>query len=199
MHISTNSTPSMHPFLPPRGSDAIRVIQNGGLVLLPTANLWQVISDFRLTATRQRHLSLCPPTATNRPELIFSDLDLLHKWIPRLHPKLDNLLMYHRRALTILVDRPATIPIELSDSQGKVAVRLIQDSYCYRLSEDINAPLLATLAQPVGANLPLSFGQLRSDLLRSVDYVVKRRQRDQIGPAPAVCIQLNELDEIEFL
>ncbi|MEM6879037.1 MAG: Sua5/YciO/YrdC/YwlC family protein, partial [Bacteroidota bacterium] len=163
-------------------------------------NLWQVISNFRSPETLNRHLSVCPPTQVNRPELLFADLDQLHQWVPTLHPKIDSLLLYHRRACTILLPRPARIPALLADANNRVAVRLIMDSFCYQLSEGMDAPLLATLAIPRGARqIPVSFGKLRSDLLRDVDYVVQRRQRDQLGNGPAVRLYLNESEEIEFL
>lgn len=199
MQTTTNFLPSMHPYLPPRGSRALTTLHRGGLVLLPTANLWQVVSHPHFATAGERQFSLCPPSVNNRPELLFSDLELLKNWVPDLHPKLENLLVYHKRAVTLLVDVPRA-PAGMRDRDGLTAVRLIRDSFCYRLSEDLELPLVATLAQATGTDIaPSHFGRIRSDILQGVDYVVKRRQKEYLGDDPTVVIRLNELDEIEFV
>ena len=199
MQTTTNFLPSMHPYLPPRGSQALSTLHRGGLVLLPTANLWQVVTHPHYSTANERQFSLCPPSIHNRPELLFADLELLKSWVPDLHPKLENLLVYHKRAVTLLVHVPQA-PGGMRDRNGLTAVRLIRDSFCYRLGEDLELPLVATLAQANGADLPPShFGRIRSDILRNVDYVVKRRQKDFLGDDPTVVIRLDEMEEIEFV
>ncbi|MEM8582822.1 MAG: Sua5/YciO/YrdC/YwlC family protein [Bacteroidota bacterium] len=199
MQICKNFTPDMHPFLPPPANRALQTIGAGGLVLAPTANLWQVLSDVRKAGVLHRHLALCPPGQLNRPELLFADLDQLQEWFPGLHPKIDSLLIYHKRPCTILLPRPERIPRVLEDGQGLVGVRLIMDSFCYRLNERIDGPLLATLAMPRGSLLPTSFGKVRSDLLRSVDHVVCRRQKEVLGERAATALYLDENDEFAFV
>ncbi|MEL6356825.1 MAG: Sua5/YciO/YrdC/YwlC family protein [Bacteroidota bacterium] len=200
MQTSTNYSPSMHPYLPPLGSEALTTIHRGGLVLLPTANLWQVVTHLHDTAAIDRLLALCPPSSFNRPELLFYDLDLMRSWVPNLHPKLETLLSYHRRPLTLLIEGCPKAPASLRDVNGRVAIRLIQDSFCYRLGEDLELPLVAALAQAPGTQvIPNRFGVIRSDVLRGVDYVVQRRQKDILGHAPAVVITIDDEDEIVFL
>lgn len=189
----------MHPFLPPIANDALDTIVEGGLVLAPTANLWQVLSDYRKADTMNRHLALCPPSPVNRPELLFADLEMLQKWFPRLHPKIDNLLLYHRRPCTVLLPISKKIPDQLADNNGLVAARLILDSFCYRLSEELESPLLASMAMAEHTDLPVRFGKVRSDILRQMDHVVQRRQREDVGDGPAVTLYLNEADEIVFI
>lgn len=196
---TSTKNPRMHPFLPPRGSEALSILHQGGLVLLPTANLWQLVSHPHFPYATQRQLELCPPTHSNRPELLFYDLELLKEWVPNLHPKLETLLLFHRRALTLLVEVPMANPA-LQDDRGLTAVRLIQDSFCYCLGEDLELPLLASVAQAAGdATLPLRFGQIRSDILQGADYVVRRRQLETLDVAPTVMVCLNKNDEVVFV
>jgi len=54
---------------------------------------------------------------------------------------------------------------------------------------------------PGADQLPISFGKIRSDVLRASDYTVKRRQRDVLGQFRAVSARFDgsEEGEIEFL
>lgn len=191
-------SPAYHP-PPPRGFRALSTLRRGGLVLLPTANLWQLVADARQPETVRRMLSICPPSTQNRPELIFPDRETLLEWCPELHPKLDGLLIYHRRALTVLTPATPPIPASFVDERGEVAVRLALDSFCYRLCEDQEAPLAATLALGAGASdLPTRFGRIRSDVLRAADHTLQRRQTEELDTLPAVRVRL-EGDELEFI
>lgn len=200
MQTSTNYTPNMHPFMSPRGNEAIATLQRGGIVLLPTTNLWQVVCSPDYPQAIYRQLQLCPPGRTTRSELIFPDLEMLREYVPQLHPKLETLLIFHKRPLTILVDDFPKAPNQLKDAKGRVAVRLIQDSFCHQLAEDMDSPLVATTARANGSPiLPLSFGRVRSDVLQGVDYVIRRRQKDLIADAPAVVVCLDDKDEVVFV
>lgn len=200
MNIRTNPLPEMHHPLPPLGYQALSTLQAGGLVLLPTANLWQMAANVAHPAAIQRLLQACPPSPVNRPELVFADAETLFSWCPRIHPRLFTLLAYHKRPLTLLVPVGKRVPLALIDQRGEVAVRLAMDSFCYRLCEDLEAPLVT--CQAIGSGdrtLPTSFGKIRSDVLREADYTVQRRQREVLGSHRAVSVRMGPDDEIEFL
>lgn len=191
----------MHHPLPPLGSRALSTLHEGGLVLLPTANLWQMTAHIKYTRAVEKLLRVCPPTLLNRPELIFADQDVLRQWCPRIHPRLDTLLSFHRRPLTLLVPAGRNIPLRLVDPNGEVAVRIAFDSFCYRLCEDLEAPLVSSLAMGQGAKeLPIRFGKIRSDVLRAANHTVQRRQFEDIGRFLPVRARYNEATgEIDFI
>ena len=199
MDIRTNFTPSVQHQLPLRGSGALTTLKSGGLVLLPTANLWQVVTDATNHASVSDLLHTCPPNKRNQPELIFADRETLVEWFPHIHPKLDTLFIYHGRALTVRIRASARVPIALIDQRDEVNVRLAMDSFCYRLCEDMGGPLLAAFAMGPGQqSLPTRFGQINSDVLRRADFTVMRRQKETLASRPAVRVRMDE-DELEFL
>lgn len=200
MNLRTNPTPRMHHPSPPRGSRALSVLHNGGLILLPTGNLWQLAAHVAHPPALDRLVSACPPETAGRPELLFADRATLWEWCPRVPPKLDALLVYHERPVTLLVPAGRRVPLRLVDGNGEVAVRLAYDSFCYRLCEDVEGPLITTLATGRSSDEPpISFGKVRSDVLRTADFTVQRRQRDVLGTRPAVTARLGENEELIFL
>jgi L-threonylcarbamoyladenylate synthase len=200
MNIRTNPLPEMHHPLPPLGSQALSTLHAGGLVLLPTANLWQLAASIHHPPAVQRLLRVCPASSVNRSELVFADQEDLFDWCPKIHPRLYTLLSFHKRPLTLLVPAGKKVPLALVDHNGEVAVRLAMDSFCYRLCEDLEAPLVTCQAAGLGeSQLPTSFGKIRSDVLRTADYTVKRRQREELNPSRAVAARYGKDGEIEFL
>lgn len=185
--------------IPPSHPDELSSLQQGGLVLLPTANLWQLVVQADNYAAVGRMLQLCPATDTNRPELIFTDRPALLAWFPRLHPKLDTLLSYHGRALTILTPANDRVADALVDKAGEVAVRVAIDADCHALCKHLGSPLAGILAVGLGQqDLPTRFGKIRSDVLQAATFTVTRRQREDLDTQPALRIRLNN-EEVEFV
>ena len=88
------------------------------------------------------------------------------------------------------------VPLRLIDQRGEVAARLAHDSFVYRLCEDLEAPLVAALALARGSeDYPVSFGKVRSHVLRAAEFTVQRRQREVLGdgPVPVVRMEGGEL------
>ena len=195
----STSTPPTPPHLLPLGTGALSTLRKGGLVLLPTSNLWQLVTDARQPAAVRRLTGACRGGSANCPELVFADRESLLAWFPNFHPKLDTLLSYHGRTVTMFTPATNMVPSVMVNERDEVAVRLALDSFCYRLCQDLEAPLAAVLAMPPGAkDLPTRFGKVRSDLLQLADYTVQRRQREELDSAPAVRVRMDE-DQLEFL
>ena len=185
--------------MPVRGTGALSALKAGGLLLLPTANLWQLTADATQVSAVNALLETCPATRVNRPELIFPDRETMLRWFPDLHPKIDTLLIYHGRALTISLPASRRVPISMIGPGDEVNVRLAMDSLCLQLCEDLEGPLAACFAMGHGQKmLPTRFGQINSDVLYRADYTVMRRQKEPLGSRPAVRVRMQE-DELEFL
>lgn len=190
----------MHHPLPNFGRRALPTLQAGGLLLLPTANLWQLCAKANHPDAVRRLLLSCPPSKFNRPELLFTDPEVLFHWCPRIHPRLHTLLSYHKRPLTLLVPAGPRVPLALIDDKGEVAVRVAMDSFVHRLCEDLEVPLASSMAVGPGASeLPTSFGKVRSDVLEAAQHTVRRRQRETLGKFRAVSARFGDDGEIEFL
>lgn len=190
----------MHHPLPPTGSRALSTLHAGGLVLLPTSNLWQLTASAAHPSAVERLLRACPPGPSGSAELVFADRETLWEWCPRIPPKLDALLVYHKRPLTLLVPAGQRVPLRLIDHNGEVAVRLAGESFCYRLCEDLEGPIVSCLAMGKDSkDLPTSFGKIRSDVLRAANYTVARRVRDVLDTQTSVAVRLGEDGELEFI
>jgi len=147
----------------------------------------------------RRLLHACPISQHNRPELVFPDAEMLFAWCPDVHPRLFTLLAYHKRPLTLIVPAGPLVPLALIDGRGEVAVRLAMDSFCYRVCEDLEDPLVCAHAIGFGeTEAPTCFGKIRSDVLRAADLTVKRRQREEIGRFRAVSARYGKEGEIDF-
>lgn len=171
-----------------------------GLLLIPTDTVWSIACDATDRVAIERLRRLGKPTRERPIEILFNDIEQLKVYVDRLHPRLETLLLYHLRPLTIITERALGLPERALLPDGTLAARLTQDKYCRQLIEAMGSPL-ATLAASASQQLPApaGFGYIRSDVIENVDYVARYRQKDRQADELSVMVRLDELEELHFL
>lgn len=183
--------------------DAASVLKNEGLVLLPTDTLWSVacLADDPVAIERMRRI--IPPSKVQPYEVLFNSLNMLKSYSPKLHPRLETLLVYHSRPLSILTDATGNLSHPLVAPRGQMTARIANDSYCRNLIRIVKKPLLIASAYFPKSPYPSHFGKVRSDIIEGVDYVSKYRikySRLNINQEkPTVLVSINAKKEFEFL
>lgn len=178
---------------------AAAVLENEGLLLLPTDALWCVacLADDPVAIERLKRLKRGQGETTF--EILFSSLEMLKEHAPRLHPRLETLLSFHFRPLTILTEAGPHIRSNSLQADGRMAARVVRDQYCQGLIKMMGRPLATTVAHFDNSPYPDHFGRVRSDIIGSVDYVAKYRPREASTGRPTIMVQLDHNNELEFL
>ena len=104
---------------------------------------------------------------------------MLKEFVPGLHPRLETLLVFHNRPLTIVFKKVENFPLELLEPDGSIAIRLVKDVFSKLIIQRTGKPLMATYANLEEDDFPPYFGAVSSAVIQKVDYVVKFRQKEK--------------------
>ncbi len=178
---------------------ALTTLQQGGILLYPTDTVWSIGCDATNTLAIEKVKRLKQHTSTGGFEILVDSIQMLRQYVAHLHPKIETLLLYHVRPLTIVFDRARNLPAEVIAPDGSVAIRLVQDAFCSSLICDFGKPLLATFASMSEGTFPVNFGAISSEVIEGVDFVVKHRQGEKKTSEPSVVVRLSRRDELIFL
>lgn len=197
MTTFTNEMKGMASFQEIEG--ALEILHNGGLLLYPTDTLWSIGCDATDPVAIERVCNLKGRKSTEDFEVLVDSLEMLRQYIDHLHPKLETLLAYHVRPLTVIFENGRNLPERLLAARRRVAFRLAQDKFCRTLITAFGRPLIATPAHSHDQPYPVNFGAVSSVIIEGADYVVKYRQNEKEAGEPAVMVQLSRRDELVFL
>ena len=177
-----------------------KILSSGGLVLLPTDTLWSIACLPSHSNTLNRLIQLKRQKYADNFELLVSSVGMLKQYVEHLHPRLETLLAYHLRPLTMIFDNPTNLSSDALDAAGNIHIRLVQDPFCAALLEHLNQPLISTFAHVRDSVPPMNFGAISSEIIQGVDYVVKYRQNDKnIDELPVMVKLLEDQEELEFI
>lgn len=178
---------------------ALAALQNGGLILLPTDTVWSLASLICFPEAVNRLKQLSSNQEEEPLELLVGSVEELKRHVAHVHPRLETLLLYHNRPLSVVFDEPVAIPANALRLDGRMAIRIALDPFVRDLIEQAGLPLVVTPAPAPDRQISGHFGGISSEVLQMMDYVVKYRQGErQIGELP-VMVQLSGEEELDFL
>lgn len=180
-------------------SDIVRILNDDGIICYPTDTIWGIGCD----ATNEVAIARISNLKGRPPEkgyiLLVDSIEMLKRHVPKVHPRLETLLAYHQRPLTVIYDRSVGLPASVKAPDGSIGIRVVQDEFCRTLIAALGKPLLSTSANRSGQAFPPTFGAISSDILSNVDYVVKYRQDDKEPQEPSSIARLDRHQELDFI
>ncbi|MBN8685337.1 MAG: Sua5/YciO/YrdC/YwlC family protein [Chitinophagales bacterium] len=180
-------------------SEITALLERGAVICFPTDTVWAIGCNVFDEAAIQRISDLKGGRPDKGYVLLVSSIEMLKRYVPKLHPRIETLLSFHERPLSIVYDKNEGLPASVKAPDGSVAIRVVQDEFCRQLIESLGRPMLGTVAARTDAPFPPTFGAVSSEILGGVDYVVKHRQDDKEPAEPSPIAKLDRHLELDFL
>ncbi len=179
--------------------EAIQVLEQGGIILFPTDTIWGIGCDATNDAA-VRKLNLLKDRPVGKGYvLLAADTKMVSSYVEQVPPKIDTLLSYHVRPLTVIYNGGHSLSPSVIAPDSTVAFRIPLDQMCKDLLTDYGKPIVATSANVNGQPFAKHFGEISSDILLHVDKIFNYRRSDKNFGTPSIIAKLNRKDEIEVI
>lgn len=180
-------------------NEILNILNNKGVILFPTDTIWGIGCD----ATQEDAVKKVYDIKNrdiNKPLIVLvSSLEMLKDYVESIHPKIETLLMFHERPLTVIYEEGKNLAANVIAKDGSIGIRVVLDEFCKSLIEAFGKPLVSTSANISGQPFPRNFGEISSDILEQVDYVVKIRQNEKSLNTPSIVVKLDDKEELFFI
>lgn len=177
----------------------LEVLEGGGIILFPTDTIWglgcDAFNEEAVSAVRQ-----IKRVDTEEPMVLIVDsLEMLRRYVRTIHPRMETLLAYHQRPLTVIYEDPMHVPDFLPAADRTLAIRVVKDPFCQALVRKFGRPLVAAAPHRKGEDPPSRYGEISSELLTRVDYTVRYRQEERESCELSVMVRFDESGELIFV
>jgi L-threonylcarbamoyladenylate synthase len=178
---------------------AILILQKGGVILYPADTIWGIGCDATDPEAVQRVYTIKGRAHTKPLIVLVSHLDQLYEVVKTVHPRIDTLLHFHERPLTVIYPKAKEQYNHLAAPDGTLAVRIVTSGFCHELLDAYGKPLVSTSANHSGDPSPLKFGNISSDIISSVDFALPAFTERDLTGRPSVIARYDENGELDFL
>jgi len=180
--------------------EAVAALERGGTILFPTDTIWGLGCDACNAAAIDKVYKVKERDKGNPFILLASSIAMIKEYVRQVHPKIETLMAYHHRPLTIVYDKAKNLPNNAIAADGSVAFRIPQDEYCRYLIQNFGKPVVATSANISKEPFPNNFSEISTVLKKRVDYISNYRQNETTKlNDPSVIVKLSGRGELVFL
>lgn len=178
---------------------ALKVIQDGGIILYPTDTIWGIGCDATNTEAVQKIYKL-KQRAESKSMIILLDTDAkLPSYIRDVPELAYNLIEYAENPLTLVMPGARNISPALIAVDGSVGIRVAKHPFCEALIQRLRKPLVSTSANISGKPSPQYFSQVEQEIIDGVDYVVDIDQHSMEIKNPSTIMRLEADGRFEFI
>jgi L-threonylcarbamoyladenylate synthase len=180
--------------------EILTALKNSGVILLPTDTIWGLSADITDDSAIEKIISIKKRVPEKGFICLVDSLEMLKTYVGKLHPRIETLLHYHHRPLTVIYDAPI-LPVSkhICANDGSIAIRIVQDPFCANLIKLFGKPIVSTSANVSGSPFPTGFGSISSEILQQVDFVVRYKQHTKETVMPSTIVRLSNDEELDFI
>jgi L-threonylcarbamoyladenylate synthase len=178
---------------------AIFILQEGGVILYPADTIWGIGCDAANQEAVKRVYAI-KGRSFNKPLIVLvPDLNMVYEVAKAVHPRIDTLLHYHERPLTIIYPKVNERFRHLAGPDGSIGVRIVLSGFCHELLAAYGRPLVSTSANLSGEPTPVKFGNISSAIIRQVDFALPAYTENDMTGRPSAIARYDDNGELDFI
>ena len=177
----------------------IGVLNKGGLILYPTDTIWGIGCDATNEKAVEKIFSLKKRSDKRSMIILVADEKEIFNYAANPDKKIFEYLSTTQKPTTVIYEHAKNIDGNLINSDGTIAIRIVNDDFCKMLINQFKKPIVSTSANISGEAFPQNFNEIVAKIKNGVDYIVQHRQNDLMVSQPSAIIKLNNQENIEIL
>lgn len=175
------------------------ILLDNKVILSPTDTVWGLgCNSFSLEAIQK--IRDIKQRDDGKPFILLVDsIQQLKLYVESIHPRIETLLHYHERPLSVIYKASAALPSHLSTEEGTVAIRVTKEPILKELIQMLGKPLVSTSANIQSMETPQNYEDLDARVLEQVDYVFKTGRKVKNKQIASMLIAFDDEGELIFL
>lgn len=178
----------------------VELFRQGKVVLFPSDTLWGISGSIHQPEVIERIYEIKKRPRNLPLILMVSDLEMLKKNVEYIHPRVETMLEYHSRPLTIIHQRVSDeIPDYMCAPDGSIAIRIAMNDFCKKVVSELGHPIVTTSANVHGCKAALNYDEIAPEILDAVDFVVPEKYYQPNSLEPSKIAKYDKNGELEFI
>lgn len=178
--------------------NALKVIENGGIILYPTDTVWGIGCDATNSEAIKKIYALKKRNESKSMIILVNGDRMLHQVFEEIPENAFQIWELSNQPTTMILDKPKNIAKELIAEDNSVGVRVVKEIFCYNLMERLKKPLVSTSANMSETPTPKSFSEIHPEIIKGVDYVVNLNRNKKMDK-PSTIIKLTMDNKVKVI
>jgi len=178
---------------------ALKVLQNGGIILYPTDTIWGIGCDAGNEEAVKKIYALKQREESKSMIVLLANDNQLQSYVSEVPDIAFDLIEYAENPLTLVMPGAKNLAKNLIAADGSIGLRVTKHQFCQQLIQRLRKPLVSTSANISGQPSPKNFNAIGAEIIEGVDYVVDLEQYDLAEKRPSTIMRLEPDGRFEFI
>jgi L-threonylcarbamoyladenylate synthase len=178
--------------------NAFEVIKNGGIILYPTDTVWGIGCDATNEEAIKKIFALKQREESKSMIVLVNGERMMHQVFNEIPEVAWQILDFTENPTTLILDKPKNVAKNLISDDNSLAVRMVNEPFCFKLMERMKKPLVSTSANISGMFTPKTFKEISPEIIKGVDYVVNLHH-DKVCKNPSTIIKLGLDSQVKVI
>jgi L-threonylcarbamoyladenylate synthase len=178
---------------------ALKIVQEGGIILYPTDTIWGIGCDATNTEAVRKIFKLKQRDEAKSMIILLDTENKLESYVREVPAIAYDLIEYAENPLTLVMPGAKNIAPALISADGSIGIRVAKHDFCQQLIQRLRKPLVSTSANISRKPSPQNFGEIDQEIIDGVDYVVDLEQHSTELKKPSTIMRLQPDGRFEFL
>ncbi len=179
--------------------NSYKTLRSGGVLLYPTDTIWGIGADIRIQAANTQVFNIKERDLSNPLIYLVSSVEMLKNYTVDLHPRIETLLFYHNRPLTLIHKANKEVPDWAKSDDSTIAFRVTSDAFCRRVIEKLGRPISSTSANISGEKVPSNYAEISEKIITRVDGIANPYPNKKGKVNPSVIAKYDEEGQLIVL
>lgn len=178
---------------------ALKVLNNGGLILYPTDTIWGIGCDATNSKAVEKIFKLKKREDRKAVIVLVADERDVLQYVANPDFRVFDYLNQATKPTTVVYEGAIGLANNITGEDATVAIRICYDIFCRQLIKRFRKPLVSTSANISGQPASKTFADIPKEIIKGVDYVVEYRQNDTTPSEASSIIKWNKDGSITTL
>ncbi len=151
---------------------ALKVIQEGGVILYPTDTIWGLGCDPKNEKAIQKLNAIKERDHSKNYIVLVNSESLLNRYVKEIPEVCFDLIDCAEKPLTIIYPQGQYVSDSILAEDGSLGLRICNTSFCNGLISRMKSGITSTSANISGNPSPLKFEDISEEIKSRVDYIV---------------------------
>ncbi len=180
-------------------NETAAILHEGKTILYPTDTIWGLGCDATNADAVKKIFEIKERSPEKAFILLVDSIEMLKNYVKKIHPRVETLLVYHKRPLTLIYKEAINLP-DISQSKDKsVGIRIAIDPFCQRLISTFGKPIISTSANKSNEGSPKFYDEISQSIKTEVDYIVDHRREDREPKEPSIIATFDKNGELNII
>lgn len=170
----------------------LKVLEEGGLILYPTDTVWGIGCDATNPSAVKKIYGIKNRPGTKTMIVLVADEKDIMQYVANPDMQIFEYLQQTQKPTTVIYPGAIGLADNLIASDGSIAIRIVQDTFCRHLIKRFRKPIVSTSANIFEQPAPASFSEIVHYIKQAVDYIVQYRQDDDSPQTASSIIRWQE-------